>query len=490
MPSPPRMRNYGLVLLLAGIVFCSMPASAQGFNTEPWLQDFRQLLAEISSHYANLEWVANERRIDLPKLKNRTEERLRQATSDAEAQRAIERFLRAFGDAHVEIRWQRKAEHNSSAPAGPLCERLGYNERDDHLGIDWSIFPEYSPLQDAASDDFPGGILRTPAGRKIGVVRIGLFSEHAHPALCAQAQRQLGMADDAKCEGECEDHFEFAVGDLLTAALEGRLKLLRESGADSILVDITGNGGGTGWPEPAARVLTPIPLHSPPFGFVRHEHWTVQLKEKLANVEADLPQATPADRPLLASAANILREAIAQTTAPCDRSVLWTGPPSALHCSQVVTGLLYTSGVLPYAKPGSFRGLKSASVLFGPAASYQYNEGANRLPVMVLVDGNTGSSAEYFAAMLQDNKAATIVGGITAGAGCGFTNGGIPTVLKNSGAQVRLPDCLRFRADGSDEVAGVTPDVLLPWAERDSRYQQSVKLKRWLETADFPPKKK
>ncbi len=32
--------------------------------------------------------------------------------------------------------------------------------------------------------------------------------------------------------------------------------------------------------------------------------------------------------------------------------------------------------------------------------------------------------------------------------------------MKNSGATLELPDCVRFRADGSNEVAGVIPDVL------------------------------
>jgi len=129
--------------------------------------------------------------------------------------------------------------------------------------------------------------------------------------------------------------------------------------------------------------------------------------------------------------------------------------------------------------------LKSGWVLFYPS-QYHYTEGANHLPLIVLVDGDTASSAEYFAAMLQDNKAATLVGQVTAGAGCGFTNGGIKTELSYSGANVRLPDCVRLRSDGSDEVNGIVPDILLPWVERDSRYQQATKLKRWLDSSRLP----
>ena len=469
------------------VLLFAMPlqSDAQEFSVAPWMDDFHQLLSEISVHYANFEWVANERRVNLPKLKATTEDRLRQAKSDEEARRVFERFLKSFGDAHAEIRWKPKS--SASAPDGKesFCQRLGYNQEDRNGGIDWSIISEYTPLQDADAADFPGGILRL-RDRKVGVVRIGLFSEHAHPGLCAQAQKNLYTADDAKCDNTCEDEFELAVGDLLTAALERRLQSLARAGAGSILVDITGNGGGTNWVEPAARVLTPIPLKSPRLGFVKHEHWTHQLQDELRDVESDLQHAPAADRALLTSAAEILRKAIAQSLTPCDRMVFWTSPPSDLHCSQVVTGMLYTSGMLPYAAPGSFSTLNAQNVLFNPAR-YHYHEGTNRLPLTVLLDGNTGSAAEYFAAMLQDNKAARLVGQVTVGAGCGFTNGGISTVLKNSGAQVRLPDCERLRADGSDEVSGIIPDVLLPWADRDSRYQQSTKLKRWLERPDAFP---
>ncbi len=80
---------------------------------------------------------------------------------------------------------------------------------------------------------------------------------------------------------------------------------------------------------------------------------------------------------------------------------------------------------------------------------------------MILVNQGTGSSAEYFTAMLRDNSAATIIGEPTEGSGWGYTNRGIPTFLKNSGARVKIPDCVRLRTDGSNKVAGITPDILI-----------------------------
>jgi hypothetical protein len=471
------MRVLATLFLL---LCCS--ATAQQFQTEPYIEDFHQLLSEMSVHYANLEWVALDRRTDLPKLKARTEERLRNARSDEEAHRAFTRFINALGDGHLEIQWPRPSasRQSSAAPEQSFCERMGYDQQDNDGGVDWASFPGFKPVQDADAADFPGGLL-VLKGTTIGVVRIGLFSEHSHMALCHQAQKKLAKADDAQCTDACEDDFEFAVADLLTAALERRLKSLRAAGATHILIDITGNGGGTNWVQPAARVMTQIPLKSPRIAFVKSDHWVKDMQGRLDEINADTPRAFDAAPAVLIHATDAIRDALVHAQPDCDRAPIWIG--AALNCSQIYKPKLFTSGTLAYAKPGSFPKLKSRYVLFDPL-HYHYHEGVNQLPVIVLVDNNTASSAEYFAAILQDNHAATIVGVVTNGCGCGFTNGGIPTTLKNSRASVRLPDCIRLRADGSNEVAGITPDFLVPWPEQTTPYQRGAIFKTWLDTPD------
>jgi C-terminal processing protease CtpA/Prc len=52
-----------------------------------------------------------------------------------------------------------------------------------------------------------------------------------------------------------------------------------------------------------------------------------------------------------------------------------------------------------------------------------YSESVHRPPLYVLVDRNTWSVAEYFAAILQDAHAAVVVGEASGGAGCGYTEG-------------------------------------------------------------------
>jgi hypothetical protein len=284
-------------------------------------------------------------------------------------------------------------------------------------------------------------------------------------------QSSLGLADDAPCDFECEIRISRAVENRMTVVLEQQLESLQRAGATAIVVDVTGNGGGSDWVEPAARVLAPVPVRSPRLGFVKHAHWVKILEEQLADVEHDLANGVE-PKEVLTSAREALRRALARAKEPCDRSGVWEGKRPG--CSLIVSDILHASGILPHAKRDALPRGRATSVLFNPA-QYTYREGVNRLPLYVLIDGRTASAAELFAAMLKDNAAATLIGTPTHGSGCGHTNGGIQVTLEHSSGRVQLPDCVRFRSDGTNEVVGITPDVLVPWRAQDSRYQRARK---------------
>ena len=133
-------------------------------------------------------------------------------------------------------------------------------------------------------------------------------------------------------------------------------------------------------------------------------------------------------------------------------------PPRSSTCTNVARAG-YSTGLVGSAPAGTFDGKPWGVHVFNPAQHY-YRDGVWSGPLIVLVDQETWSAAEQFAAVLQDNRAAVVLGARTGGAGCGYTWGGHPTKLENSGATLRLPDCVRFRADGSNEVRGIIPDVL------------------------------
>ena len=460
-----------LVLALCGA------AGGQNFETNVWLEDFAQLKREMSDHYANLEWAVENRGLDLKQLSEQTESRLLQARSEAEAKKTIESFLEAFGDGHLIIQWAQNRDSNSVLIDNvqpdsqiPLCRRLRYQSQEQPSKITFTRLSGFREINTEDSKYFSIGILRLAPKKNVGVIRIPLFSEYAFPDLCEQAIARIGLTKDSPCDAECEDRVERSAANLLTAALARQIEVLKRRKIDALLVDITGNGGGTNWTEPAARTLSAKPLRSPRQQFIRHEHWTKQLKMRLEAIEADIRQSASPNRELLLQGGNILRKAILESQKPCDRSGVWENRKP--DCSLIADApQLYPQSVLSFARPGSLPDIPSSRFLFYPSR-YKYTEGVYSGQLIVLVDRGTWSSAEYFAAMLRDNNAAAIIGEPTGGAGCGYTNGGIQTFLKNARARVKIPDCVRLRADGTNEVAGITPDNLIPWRPNDSRYQR------------------
>lgn len=186
------MRRGLIITLLAGATCTALAQSTSsplaGFDSKPWLEDFHQILSEMSSHYANLEWAVTSRRMNLPRLRLNAETKLREATDEAEARRVLDKFLASFGDGHLEIQWPKAGAQNKAALDTPqsLCDRMGYSSH-LHPGLDLSALPEFSVLDNPESDLFPGGILRLQDHAVIGILRIGLLSEHAYPEICKQA---------------------------------------------------------------------------------------------------------------------------------------------------------------------------------------------------------------------------------------------------------------------------------------------------------------
>ena len=123
----------------------------------------------------------------------------------------------------------------------------------------------------------------------------------------------------------------------------------------------------------------------------------------------------------------------------CDRSAVWQGrrPPCEVFA------------------PGS----NARATLQG--------DGTWRGPLLVLADRGTGSAAEDFVAWLQQNRVATVVGARTAGAGCGYVNGGDPVRLRVVPVDVWMPNCARFLDNGTNEIEGLAPDVPLDLQEAD-----------------------
>lgn len=479
MTKPRRWSLALIVLLLLGAIGAALRPAGEA-ERAGWRADLADLEAHVSRSYANLDWLVRRGRVDPRALHDSTLAALARARTGRDARRALRAFAAAFHDGHFYLArptpsgvtalmrmWDRRG--TPPAPdwsAAKACRALGYSADDRALGLPFDRLDGYRAVD--GPEDFPGGLVPLPGGGHAGVVRISLFSSYAHGSACAEVWNRIRDTLSAPCGDACSMALDSVVDDLVLARLSERVRSLAAAGARVLLVDLTGNGGGEDIVDPMARIVTPKPLHASATPVLRHPHATGQLERLREGLAPDLARTDlpPAQQATVKSAAARLDSLIAETRRPCDWSAVWTEGAAAVRCSMLVEGGLYSTGLLDYAAPGSLAGLASKEVLFGPSR-YAFREGGWRGPVVVLVDRKTASAAEGFAAILRDNGAATVIGERTYGAGCGYTDGGIRHRLPNTGLDVHLPDCVRARADGMNEVEGVTPDVQIRWEGAD-----------------------
>jgi len=442
---------------VAGLL--ASPAAAQeSWNAAPWVEDFATMRQAFEAKYANRAWLEEDRGVDLDALFDKVAAILPTSGNDATARALLDQLIRRIDDGHVALRWDRPktaataaTDAGRPADAAGFCRNLGYAAAIAKPGIADHL-DGYAPLDEAGA--LPAGTVRID-GTTIGVLRVPIFMPEAFPDLCEAAVQQQMAPLDRDCDDQCRGELTSEVYAALTADLEQRLAALREAGATMLLVDLTNNGGGSEWAEAVARTLTARRLTSERLGFVRGPHWATQWGELAAKLHGWAKEASPADRARLLGWATEAEAAQRAAETPCERG----------GCERLGRAG-YATGLVGNAAPDAFDGREWEPYVFS-AGQFPYHEGVWDGPVMVLVDQETWSAAEEFAALLQDNRAATIVGGRTGGAGCGHTYGGTPTRLENSGAILKLPDCVRFRADGSNEVAGIVPDVVIGWRAND-----------------------
>jgi hypothetical protein len=326
----------------------------------------------------------------------------------------------------------------------------------------WALpFPDAAGAVLIADSEFPAVVLPLETGRKLGILRVANFGhEHFGPS-CARAWSTYRTTIPEPCTGDCVSRLEAAVmreaGERAAHVANG----LRQRGADVVVVDITGNGGGSEMADAMARALTTTPLRLAAGGFIRHPLHVDYLREMRDAIASDSVRATPPQRVLIAQEEARLDSLLAEALQTCDRDNIWLGNVSA--CSNVVVA----PPLVSYMAPGTLDGLENGWVIW-PASWHDAREGIYTGPLLILQDHRSASASEEFAARLRDNNAATIIGSRSYGAGCGYSNGGTSLKLAALGLLVRAPDCQRLRMDGTNEAAGIAPDVDAGWTEGDS----------------------
>jgi hypothetical protein len=344
--------------------------------------------------------------------------------------------------------------------AAEACSTAGLdiNARPDG----WSLpFPDAAGAELVPDAEFPAVIMPLANGRKVAILRVANFGhEHFGPS-CERAWAAYRANLPEPCTGDCVSRLEAAVMREAGERAAELARTLQQRGADAVVVDVTGNGGGSEMADAMARALTAKQLHLAESGFIRHPLHADNLREMRDAIASDTSRATAAQRTLIAAAVSRLDSLRAEAGRTCDRDVVWLGETPA--CSSVVVA----PPLVSYLPPGTLDGLENGWVIW-PAAWHGGREGLYTGPLLILQDHLSASASEEFAARLRDNNAATIIGSRSYGAGCGYSDGGTSLKLRALGLLVRAPDCQRLRMDGTNETAGITPDVDAGWSAEDS----------------------
>jgi len=439
--------------------------SAETFDKKAWLADLDQVHDAMARQYANLEWAVFTREASLADLFESTKSRIQSASNDADARAAFDRFARKLGDGHLLFVWPHAKTQNLNVPEN-RCRSLGYDGA-SRAGVLVADAPGYHAIETPQSRDFPAGFIMS-GQTKVGVVKIGVFMPQGFPALCEAAIKALALPAGRPCDDTCSSTVDAWVTSHLTDELAEQIRTLQAAGAQMLLIDIADNGGGTEWAETVARMVTPIRLKSERVDFVRSSEWADAFAKDEAALRRFAKGANANDRTLLLRLADQIDAKRRVALIPCSSEPLWRGEHPA--CSWLGEGF-YGSGYLAEADPAALAGKPWASLVFTPM-EVTYHEGVWRGPLIVLINRNTGSAASEFAAVLKDNHAALLLGEPADG-GCGHTLNGAPIKLKHSGAIFEMPDCARFRADGSNEITGVEPDTLIGFTGTDGPHARA-----------------
>ncbi|HEX8225029.1 MAG TPA: S41 family peptidase [Allosphingosinicella sp.] len=371
-------RIGGAVMALVAVAAFADVAT---YDARAWNSDFERLKSDMAQGYANLDWIAARRGLDLAALSRETADDLDKAGSHVLAIAAINRFVDRFDDPHFQLAGQDRGAASvgdGTSPADPPaadCAAAGYREGRHGFRFPVQRLPGWRPL---AEGNFPAGLTGST-----GILRIAEFGENQYLSTCA-ARFRPGMT---------ERTLQLAVRAALQAELRARLAQLRRAGAKKLVVDLSRNGGGSEW------VAEAVPLFT---------------------------------------ARKLERQAPRRVGAACDRRGVWEGRRPACPVFAAAGPPIRMAG------KGDWKG-----------------------PLLVLVDRDTASASEDFVAWMKDNRAATIVGARTFGAGCGYVDGGTRTRLRAFPRDVRMPNCARFLSDGTNEIEGIAADVDLPMTEPD-----------------------
>ena len=468
-PTLPRILTRLAALALCAIATTAAADPAPKFDSRPWAEDFSALKTGMEARYANLAWFASpESGVDLPGLERHTRTALAAAENAGEAKRIVLDFVAALGDGHfsrVPDDPPAGAAHAEPPtakldPGDPLtgCAALGYAPRSRAgFSLPFESLPGFKLTADGVTRGFRAGLLPVRPGVTLGIVRLAEFRQQGTLWACLESWCTLVRHHrpiDADAISDAAQTEWFAV---MSATLRG----FAARHVAAVVVDVGNNGGGNDLADWLPRLFTDRPVHSARMLVARAPALSAYTQEELKDLRKPLPDtASPQARAAVERAvAGFEADEKSLSAQACDMSWVWREQrpwKPEDPCSRLLA-VGSAAGFLDYLPPHSFD-VAIAKRVYWAAVADDYI-GAWTGPAYVVTDSHTYSAAELFASSFQTNRIGKTVGERTGGDGCGFVTELPPLVLPNSRLAFRMPNCVRLRADGTDEVAGVPPDL-------------------------------
>jgi hypothetical protein len=469
-----RMRLLDILVVLVFLVgflgradTAGWQSPANRFDRSGWEADYAALKHELERSYSHLAWFGSPQAgTDLPSLERTTRLALQNAGSNADAESAIRQFVADFHDGHFSVAAASASFAllpeppivETAATAGTACAAFGFAPVTRiAFSTPFESLSGFALVSDGIGESFRTGLIEQ-SGLRIGIVRIPRFRPQEFPLVCERAWQSIRLSGREPTRTEVNAR----AGEEWLRLLAERLARLKALGARALVVDIGDNGGGNDLGDWAVRLFTRGPVTSAPLlisaGPVAIPYFDEQLNDLRRALAAE-PASGGATRRALQDAIAAFERRKQDAVAPaCDMSWVWREQREwrTSVCKRLIASG-FASGALAYADQGSLPA-QAAETLYWASRADAFR-GAWEGPTYVLTNPGTGSAAEMFAALIRDRGIAKTIGRRTFGLGCGFMVSGGPFVLPHSRLAFNIPNCVRLRADGTDEVAGVAPDI-------------------------------
>ena len=241
-----------LATALPSVAAAEAPPPKPAFDRAAWQADYARLKTALAQGYANLDWQVDRRNLNLVGADKAISAMLDKAESDVEAALIFARLVDAFKDPHLQLAYGPAPayaallpQQSDTAPplaAADLCKAANYGSAKAATRLPYSKAPGWTPVSDGP---FQAGLIG-----ETGFLRIPAFGEDRFADACAKVAKP-GL------EGR---ELQLAVRAELNRQITSLIATMKARGMKRLVIDISGNGGGSEWSAEVATMLSGGPL--------------------------------------------------------------------------------------------------------------------------------------------------------------------------------------------------------------------------------------